>query len=84
MFDLFAKLAVKQEIEQTNGPNKNHLTVSGDGTWKTHRFISLYGVASLIGHYIGKVLDVIMKRAYCKMCESWSKKLNEVEYEENP
>ncbi|EFN65458.1 hypothetical protein EAG_00446, partial [Camponotus floridanus] len=69
VFDSFTKLAAKQEIEKTDGPNKNHLTVSGHGTWKKRGFTSLFGVSSLIGYYIGKILDIEVKSSYCKMCE---------------
>lgn len=56
-------------------------TISGDGTWQKRGFNSLFGVASLIGYYSGKIIDVYVKSAYCKMCEVWSKKLNAAENE---
>lgn len=39
-------------------------------------------MSTLIGYYSGKVLDVLVKCSYCKLCESWKKKLNTAEYEE--
>lgn len=82
---LFSK-AVKEEIAETckkqNVENTLELTVSGDGTWKKRGFTSLYGVSSLIGYYSGKILDLVVKSAYCKACEFWAKKTNTVEYEE--
>ncbi|CAD6210331.1 GSCOCG00012780001-RA-CDS, partial [Cotesia congregata] len=45
-------------------------------------FSSLYGVTSLIGYNSGKVLDVLVKSSYCKLCESWKNKLGTAEYEE--
>ena len=80
------KKAVKQEVkkscEERNIENTCELTVSGDGTWKKRGFTSLYGVSSVIGYYTGKVLDVHVKSAYCKMCEFWNKKKGTTEYEE--
>ncbi|CAH4001251.1 unnamed protein product [Pieris brassicae] len=58
------------------------VSVSGDGTWKKRGFSSLYGVSSLIGCCSGKVLDVLVKSSYCKLCESWKNKLDTAEYEE--
>lgn len=71
------EICKKKNLEMTS-----ELTVSGDGTWKKRGFNSLYGVSSLIGYYSGKILDVCVKSAYCKLCEVWSKKLNTHEYEE--
>lgn len=81
---LFTK-AVSEEIQETsketNIENNRALTVSGDGTWKERGFTSLYGVASIIGYYTGKVLDVAVKSAYCKICEVWEKKQGIAKYE---
>lgn len=78
--------AVEEEIEETSknmgAENSTDLIVSGDGTWKKRGFNSLYGVSSIIGFYSGKVLDVLTKSLYCKMCESWDKRKGTVEYEE--
>ncbi|GAB1866395.1 Mutator-like transposase domain-containing protein [Camponotus japonicus] len=79
-------LAAKEEKNLTckeNGvEDTTDVTVSGDGTWKKRGFSSLYGVATLIGYYSGKVLDVFVKSSYCKVCETWQTKLNTVEFEE--
>lgn len=69
--------AAKEEKQLTSLENNiedtTDVTVSGDGTWKKRGFASLYGVSSLIGYHSGKVLDVIVKSSYCKLCESWKK-----------
>lgn len=49
---------------------------------KKRGYTSLFGVALLIGYYSGKVIAVVVKSAYCKMCESWAKKLDTNEHEE--
>lgn len=82
VFNQFTKRAVHQEVEMNEGLNKKHLTVSGDGTWKKRGFSSLYGVSSLIGYYTGKIVDVIVKSAYCKLCRSWTGKEDSVEFQE--
>ena len=56
------------------------LTVSGDESWKKRGYTGLYGVASLIGYYSGKIVDIFVKSSYCKQCELWSKKINTEEY----
>lgn len=68
--------------EHQGTEHSTELTVSGDGTWKKRGFSSLYGVTSLIGYYSGKIIDIVVKSAYCKQCETWKKKLNTEEYEE--
>lgn len=72
--------AAEEEKELTNFESDvedtTDVSVSGDGTWKKRGYASLYGVTSLIGHYSGKVLDIIVKSSYCKLCESWKKKIN--------
>lgn len=68
--DISIKKAGIQEKElsiqkgQTEG-----VTVSSDGSWRKRGFSSLYGIVSLIGWHTGKVLDVIVKSKFCKMCE---------------
>ncbi|XP_044579116.1 uncharacterized protein LOC123261532 [Cotesia glomerata] len=77
------KKAMNQEKETTSeNENKNDLTVSGDGTWQKRGFTSSFGVSSIIGYYTGKILDINIKSAYCKLCEYWKKKRNTVEFEE--
>ncbi|CAK9824037.1 hypothetical protein ANTRET_LOCUS2273, partial [Anthophora retusa] len=72
--NLSMKNAIEEEKrineEKENGPG---LTISGDGTWQKRGFSSLFGVSTLIGHYSGKVIDLVVKSAYCKSCESWKK-----------
>lgn len=64
--------AAMQEALQTPGCMENDdggISVSGDGTWQKRGFSSLHGVATLIGVRTGKVIDVIVKSSYCKVCE---------------
>ena len=58
------------------------MTISGDGTWKKRGFSSLYGVASLIGYYTGKVVDICVKSAFCQSCKFWENKLDTAEFED--
>jgi len=75
--------AAKQEKEETlKANNTAELIVSGDGTWQKQGFTSLYGVASLIGYYTGKVVDICVKSSHCKKCEYWNKKCNTEEFAE--
>lgn len=82
----FFSTAIKEEKEATaaekNIEDTDELTVSGDGTWKKRGFSSLYGVASLIGYYTGKVVDIFIKSSYCHQCKTWATKLDSAEYEE--
>ena len=82
---LFKKAAneeVKETSKKTNIKNNKQLIVSGDGTWKKRGFTSLYGVSAIIGYYSGKVVDVMVKSAYCKICETWEKKKGTAEFDE--
>ena len=76
------KLLMHEEIEINDRPNKKHFTVSGDGTWRQRVFSSLYGVASLVRYYTGKIVDIVVRSAYCKLCQVWTGKEDAVEYEE--
>lgn len=82
----FLSSAVREEKNATckanNLKDTSELTVSGDGTWKKRGFSSLYGVATLIGYFTGKVLDLLVKSAYCQICKVWESKLDEAEFEE--
>lgn len=82
----FFASAVEEEKEATckaNGiADTSELTVSGDVTWKKRGFSSMYGVASLIGHYTGKVVDIFVKSIYCHGCEVFKNKLGSAEYAE--
>lgn len=85
MAQFFMKKASKEEINlnSTTSESKNtDLIVSGDGTWHKRGFSSLFGVTSLIGHFTGKVLDVLVKSSYCKACEVWEDKKDTEEFEE--
>ena len=85
VFEFSTNLAMDEEKRSTFEKEKSniHLTVSGDGTWKKRGFSSLIGVATLIGKYTNKAIDVVIKCSYCKMCEMWEKKIDdEEEYDE--
>jgi len=81
--DKFLRKAVEEEkkISVEKGQLEG-LTVSGDGSWRKRGFSSLYGFASLIGWFSGKVIDICVKSKYCKECEYWKKKKDTAEYEE--
>lgn len=80
---LVFKKAVKEEQEKNEaaGYTKDRLSVSGDGSWAKRGFSSLIGIASLIGKFTGKVLDVIVKSSICKACEKWAGREHEDDYE---
>ncbi|KYM94122.1 hypothetical protein ALC62_15264 [Cyphomyrmex costatus] len=79
----FFSSAANEEKKETMKKNKtSDLTVSGDGSWKKQGFNSLYGVASLIGYYTGKIIDVAVKSAYCEKCKMWENKCKTAEFEE--
>lgn len=84
--EMLLKQAVKeeqQEITKNNSSDNNKkLTVSGNGTWRKRGFISLFGVAVLIGHITGKVVDFIVKSSYCAACNYWNKHTNTEQYYE--
>jgi len=80
---LFQKACTKEKnltSGQQSDANSTELTVSGDGTWKKRGYTFLFGVASLIGYYSGKIVDILVKSSYCKQCEIWSKRRNTEEY----
>jgi hypothetical protein len=64
--------AVEEEkkliLESDPLANPNHLTVSGDGTWKKRGFNSLFGVTMLVGKYSKTVVDTIVKSSFCQGC----------------
>ncbi|KYN07998.1 hypothetical protein ALC62_01024 [Cyphomyrmex costatus] len=74
--------AVKEEQDENEkaGNVKNHLAVSGDGSWAKRGFSSLIGIASLIGKYSKKIIDISVKSSICKACEKWCGKENTIEY----
>jgi len=80
---LFSEAAAEEKELTKNAENvvePTGLTVSDDGTWRKRGFSSLQGVITLIGHYTGKVLDLV-KCSYCKQCEYWKPKMDTMEYE---
>jgi len=83
---LVLKQAVEKEQQEITKQNSSDdikkLTVSGDGTWRKRGFTSLYGVVVLIGHLTGKVVDFIVKSAYCVECNYWNKHVNTEQYQE--
>lgn len=56
------------------------LVVYGNGTWRKNGF-SLQNITTLIGHYSGKMIDLIIKLSDCKQCEHWKNKMDTEEYE---
>ncbi|XP_032681223.1 uncharacterized protein LOC116848822 isoform X2 [Odontomachus brunneus] len=52
----------------------------GDGSWKKRGFSSLFGLATLIGKYTNKVLDVIVKSSFYQSCANWKSKKGTIEY----
>lgn len=40
----------------------------------------MYGVTTLIGYYTGKIIDLVVKSAYCQACIFWKKKEGTDEY----
>ena len=73
--------AVNEEKEKNEaaGNIRNHLSVSGDGSWSKRGFSSLIGIVSLVGKFTGKILDVIVKSSVCKICESKAAEKDDIE-----
>ena len=84
MFESVCEKAVKEEQEKNvkNEKTANCLKVSGDGSWKKRGFTSLYGVTTLIAYYSGKVVDLIVKSAYCHSCVLKKNSLDDDEFQE--
>jgi len=70
----------EQQKNENAGNVKNHLTVSGDGSWARRGFSSLIGLATLIGKYSGKVLDLVVKSSVCKKCSMWKGNKDDIEF----
>jgi len=66
----------KQEKEENEkrGLPSDDLKVSGDESWKKRGFTSLFDVTTLIAHYSGKVIDLLVKSSFCKACMGWKNK----------
>lgn len=82
VFDMLKKKAVNEEKIKNaeNGNSMTEITVSGDGTWKKRGFNLLFGIATVIGKYTNKVIDLVVKSSYCHMCEIWKSKSGTEEY----
>ncbi|XP_070515610.1 uncharacterized protein [Cardiocondyla obscurior] len=81
--DISMKKAAQEEIKKTlENIKSSEIIVSGDGSWRKRGFSSIFGIATLIGWFTEKVLDVCIKSKFCKSCEYWNKKENTAEYEE--
>lgn len=82
IFGILCKKAIEEE-NQENVENErplSNLKISGDGSWKTRGFSSLFGVTTLIGYYTGKVIDLVVKGSYCQSCTYWKGKNNTEDY----
>ncbi|CAD6219635.1 GSCOCG00011666001-RA-CDS [Cotesia congregata] len=83
--DLVMKKAVKEEVQETSNRSdfgsSFGISVSGDGSWKKRGFKSLFGISSLIGYFTGKIVDVIVKSNFCKLCAQMEPKKGTIEYD---
>lgn len=61
----------EKKLNKAAGEIENDFAVSGDGSWAKRGFTSLLGVISLIGKRTGKIVDVMVKSSYCKLCSMW-------------
>ena len=84
--DIVMNKAALEELKETREKkifeDENGIAASGDGSWMKRGFTSLYGIVAMIGHESGKVIDVIIKSAYCKVCELMEKKVGTAEYDD--
>lgn len=82
MFNIFCKKAGEEEKKKNEKHERNlhFFDVSGEGSWKKRGYSSLFGVTTLIGYYSGKIIDLIVKSSYCKLCAEWKDKENYPEY----
>jgi len=81
-FDKMSLRVVEKEKEENKKrqlPCEN-FKVSGDGSWKKRGFTSLFGVTTLIAHYTGKVIDLVVKSSVCKACSAWKNKEDTEEF----
>lgn len=83
VFHVVQQRAVKEEIikntEIENEPT--HITVSSDDSWKKRGLSSLFGIATLVGKFSKKVIDVNIKSSFCWSCANWKGNKNSLEYE---
>lgn len=84
VFEIVQRKAVDEEISLNaeHGNEARQLSVSGDGSWKKRGFSSLFGISTLIGKYSGKVVDFVVKSAYCQSCANWALRKGTIEYDE--
>lgn len=84
IFKLCRRKAAEEEQKENEKREKPllDLHVSGDASWKKRGFSSLEGVTTLIGHYSGKVIDLIVKSSYCAGCNTMKNKKGTEEYDE--
>lgn len=77
VFELLTKEAVKEEKLKQPRYNSD-IAVLGDATWKKTKSNTLFGVATLVGKYTGKVIDLILKssRGFCKECDRINRCMN--------
>lgn len=68
--------------EEMLSEGSSHITISGDGTWKTRGHSSLIGVCTVVGATTGKVIDTEVLSSHCKGCEVWKGTRFGSEYEE--
>ncbi|XP_054011920.1 uncharacterized protein LOC128894287 [Hylaeus anthracinus] len=84
VYDIIAKKAVNEE-KTMNAENVNppiDISVSGDGTWKKRGYNSLFGIATLIGKYTGKVVNLVVKSSYCHACKLWESQFDTEAYDD--
>lgn len=76
VFNIICQKAVNEEKELNiqNGRPTTNLKISGDESWKTRGFTSLYGVTTLIRYYSGKVVNLIVKGSFYDVCAKCNKK----------
>lgn len=71
----------RKENEERHLPSDN-FKVSGDRSWKKRGFTSLFGITTLIAYYSGKVIDLVVKSRFCKVCQDWKRKESTEEFRE--
>lgn len=73
--------AAEKEKQLSQHQVKGHISVSGDGSWKTRGHLSRHGFVSVIGAESGKVIDVEVKSSHCKICSDRKGSKNGAAYE---
>lgn len=58
----------KKNAEVGNEPS--YFIVFGDGLWRKCGFSSLFSVATLIGKFSHKIINVAVKLVYCQNCKN--------------